>query len=274
MSCESGMLWTNFIFSPSRVLLNYGSDVKILVLSFLRFCKLLKLIISGYKYSFISMPGYFCPNLLHLINSPFSNKITQMKKLITILLLQSLIFHPSFLTAEMREKERRIEEEKRRALLPEKPRPPVQHAKMPSTFAPEDLIYFAGLMQKKVTFRYDACKAVVVLMGVKDRYIDLDSQIIFLRQRDLLPEEFEDRFDPMQPLRKGLLAYMVYSALDMRGGIALTLFGRSERYSLKELVFKGIMAEGNTKDIVTGEELFSVTIQALDYMEKRKQEKK
>lgn len=202
------------------------------------------------------------------------NKITLMKKILIILLLHSLVFPSSLLVAEMREEKRRIEEEKRKDLLPEKIQPSKQHRKMPIKFAPDDLLYFSGLLPKKVTFRYDACKTLVVLLEVKDQYIDLDSQIIFLKERNFLPKKFEKEFNPMEPLRKGLLAYMLYSALEMRGGISLTLFGRSERYSLKELVFQGIMSEGNTKDIVSGEELFSITIQALNYMEKKKQEKK
>ncbi len=191
---------------------------------------------------------------------------------IIILLICSLSFS-SLLMAQTQEGDRRIEEEKRKSLQPSEVQIPGETVSGPKPLAPIDIIYFIELTPKRVTFRYDVCKALVVLMGVEDEYIDLDSQVTFLRENHLLPGRFKSEFDPMKPLRKGLTAYMFCKALDIKGGVSLRLFGMSERYAIQELAFKGIMSSGNVNDILSGDELISALTQAASYMAKKQRAK-
>ena len=126
-------------------------------------------------------------------------------------------------------------------------------------------------MLKRIAYRYDASKALVILMRVENQYISLDSQIHFLKKKNILPKKFESEFDPMEPLRKGLIAYMFSMALDIKGGVVLSLFGMSERYALKKLVYQGMMSSGNVKDIVSGEELISILTQAGNFKAKMRE---
>ena len=186
-----------------------------------------------------------------------------MKKIFIILVILSIF--PSLLMAQSPEKKRRIEEEKRESLRPTEGRVPKERKGTAPPLDPIDLVYFAELMMKRIAYRYDACKALVILMGVENQFIDLGSQIEFLRKKNILPKNFETEFDPTKPLRKGLTAYMFYKALDIKGGLILSLFGISERYSLKELVYQGMTSSGNVKDIVNGEELISILTRAGNY---------
>lgn len=198
-----------------------------------------------------------------------------MKRIISLLLC--LYLFPSLLLAESQEEKRKIEEEKRHSLRSSEiyasrekevaPQPAVP-------LEPEDLIYFIELTPKRITYGYDACKAIVVLMGVEYEYIDLNSQTAFLKEKKLLPKKIESEFDPMQPLRKGVAAYMFCKALGIKGGITLRLLGMNQRYAIKELSYEGIMSSGNTNDIVSGEELVSIVTQAADYKSKREQTSK
>jgi len=115
-----------------------------------------------------------------------------------------------------------------------------------------------SLVRKPIAYRYDAAKAIVILMGVDEDRIDLAAQVAYLQEQGFLPRRYSELFDPMEPLRKGVVAYMLREVLDIRGGIALHLFGPSERYAMKELAFRGIMAEGNVNDLVSGEELVQI----------------
>jgi hypothetical protein len=45
----------------------------------------------------------------------------------------------------------------------------------------------------------------------------------------------------------------------------------NERYALSELAFEGIMASGNVRDIVTGDELVSALTQATNYLNRKEQ---
>jgi hypothetical protein len=196
-----------------------------------------------------------------------------MKKIFIILLLSSIISPPCLLLAETAEQRRRVEEEKRNDLRSSEIHPLKQREEETLPLDLIDRIYFAELMTRKVSFRYDASKIFVLLMGVENLYIDLASQIIFLREKKLLPGKLESDFSPMEPLRKGLFAYMLYRTLDMKGGITLSLFGVSERYALKELVYQGILSSGNVKDILSGDELVTTTMRTADYIAKKHQAK-
>ena len=201
----------------------------------------------------------------------FYDKFILMKKIFII--LASLVILPSLLIAQTREENRRIEEEKRENLRPSEGRIPKEKKATSPPLDPIDIIYFVELMPRKIAFRYDACKALVILKGVENQFIDLGSQIAFLRKNSILPKRFESEFDPTKPLRKGLTAYMFCKALEIKGGIFLRLLGMSERYALKELVHQGMMSSGNVKDIVGGEELVSILTQAGNYMAKRRETK-
>lgn len=180
-----------------------------------------------------------------------------------------LVLFPSLAISQTLEEKRRIEEKKRESLKPSEVQIGKEKEAAPLIISPLDLAYFTELMPKKVTFRYDACKMLVILMGVEDEYLDLDSQTAFLKEKNLLPKKYETEFNPMQPLRKGLVAYMFCQALKIKGGISLRVFGVSERYALKEIAFEGIMPSGNVKDIVSGEELVAAFIQATHYSAKK-----
>ena len=121
------------------------------------------------------------------------------------------------------------------------------------------------LAQKLIAYRYDAAKAMMILMGVDEEHIDLEAQVRYLQTHGFLPTQFRTSFDPMQPLRKGVLAYMLRQALSIRGGITLHLLGPSERYALKELGYQGLLSPGYVNDLVSGAELVQAMAEAARY---------
>ena len=186
-----------------------------------------------------------------------------MQKL-TVFLFLFCVFPIHFISAAP-EDNRRIEEGKRNELLPtEVHHPETKHK--PAPLDDLDTFYFTEMAFRKITYRYDICKALVVLKGVENQYIDLDSQIAFLKQEGFLPKRFQKDFDPMQPLRKGLAAFILRKALNIKGGVFLHLFSSSERFALTELVYQGVMAAGNRNDLVSGEELTNIITRAANHM--------
>ena len=55
---------------------------------------------------------------------------------------------------------------------------------------------------------------------------------------------------------------MIQRALKIQGGLALHLFGSTERYAMKELGFRGILSPGLTRDLISGSELVQIASQA------------
>ncbi|MBN3037876.1 MAG: hypothetical protein JW869_00500 [Candidatus Omnitrophica bacterium] len=201
-----------------------------------------------------------------------------MKKIFFLILF--LILNSAFLAAEQprQEQKRRVEQEKRDSLRHSEVQPetflePLQPEEKPiETTRPAYFSYFSELVQRRISYGWDICRAVVILMGREQEYKDLDSQLTYLQDQQLLPKKYLANFDPKLPLRRGLAAYIFCKLLDIKGGVILRTFGVSERYALKELEFEGIMGQGHVNDIISGEELVVILTQAANYLaEQRKQ---
>jgi len=170
--------------------------------------------------------------------------------------------------AQTAQEDRRIEEEKRKSLHQTEVLVPAMEEQVARPDHLIDRSYFEKLVSRKISYRRDGCMTLAVLMGVEKQYPNLDSQIAFMKERGIIPPKYTADFSPDEPLRKGLAAYMFYEALGIDGGLWIRLFGISQRYALKELVFEGIMISGNKHDIVSGEELISILAGCADFMTK------
>ncbi len=164
---------------------------------------------------------------------------------------------------------RRVEENKRKDLqATENPKRPGTE-QPPSTASapmrPLDRMYFLELITKRITYHYDLCKMISLLLEKENEYITLDAQIMLLKENHFLPRSLEEDFPPQQLLRKGVTAYIFTKALGIKGGWSVRVFGLREHNAINELVYEGIMPAGNARDIVSGEELISIFTQAVNY---------
>jgi len=198
------------------------------------------------------------------------DNILLMKKIFYFLLLFGLFPSYSILAAPAPQDDRRIEEQKRNDL---KPTEVHYQGKKPvakgAPLLPDDTVYLFEMALRKVTYGYDLCKTIVILKGVENDYIGLDSQVRYLKEQNYLPKHLEDTFDPMKPLRRGVTAFVLLRVLDIKGGIFLRVFNESERYALKELLYEGIMSSGNVNEIIGGDELASAITRAVNYLRGR-----
>jgi hypothetical protein len=139
----------------------------------------------------------------------------------------SIVIFPSILAAESSEEKRRIEEGKRVSLRPSEGRIFEERRAEPASIDPIDLHYFIEQINKRIAFRDDASKALVILMGVESQFIDLDSQITYLKQKNLLPKRFE----------KGLVCQGIMSSGNTRGIVEeeelVSIFTRAGTYIAK-----------------------------------------
>lgn len=180
-----------------------------------------------------------------------------------------ILFSPIFGFSRDSSDERRVEEGKRKALETTEQNSSAKGTKKgyrsPPPMDPLDRMYFAELILKKITYQYDLCKVISLLLEKEKTYITLDAQIRLLKENKFLPKSLETNFNPTEPLRKGVAAYIFCKTLEIKGGLAIRLFGLTEHTAINELVYEGIMPAGNAKEIVTGEELISVFTQAVSY---------
>jgi len=135
--------------------------------------------------------------------------------------------------------------------------------------AQADTGYFRKLAIRKVTFLSDGCYSVCLLLGVADKYTDFESQKKFLEKQGILPERLTNAKGD-EALRKGIAAYMFCKALDIKGGAMMHVFAKREKYALRELVFKELVADGPEQKIVHGRELLSILMRASEYKSNKK----
>lgn len=160
---------------------------------------------------------------------------------------------------------RRIEEEKRDSLRPTEEKITYKKRVQPSLKEQVDNTFFQELLTRKTAYNKDACKVLVILLGAEEEYTDTETQVTFLERSDILPPD-RNKFNPNRPLSKGTAAWMFYCALNIRGGLWLTLFGTTERYALRELIYEGIMSSGSVDELVSGKELILMLTKAAEYV--------
>ena len=185
------------------------------------------------------------------------------------LIVLLLILPPLLASAQNPLDKRRIEQEKRDNLRLNEIKISEETSNFYSQPGISKQAYFNKLLSKKNATLFDAYTMLVILLGREDRYSDFETKQEFLRQNHILPKLKKLSKNPHQPLEKGVAAYMFCRVLKIKGGLWLRLFGITQRYALRELVFQNIMFPGNTRNIVSGKELVFIVTQAAIYLTER-----
>ncbi len=111
----------------------------------------------------------------------------------------------------------------------------------------------------------DAMRGLLFLLQEKDPAGNFAQRVEMLHGKEIIPGGWT--YNANKPLNRGQLAYMIYQACGIDGGIILHLTGPSCRYCLRELQYQRIMAEGLANTSVTGMEFIAVLGRAGAYME-------
>jgi hypothetical protein len=168
--------------------------------------------------------------------------------------------------AQTEESRRRLEEEKREDLRPTE----AQYYETPSPEAPLESpeAFFVSLKEKKVATQADAAYVVSLLLKEESPVRDFKRHRQILLDHQILSEKKSSEFTEQKPLTHGMLAYLLYQALDIKGGINLKLFGPSQRYAYKELVYQRIMQDKNPREFMSGAELSYTFIKATQFLKR------
>ena len=109
----------------------------------------------------------------------------------------------------------------------------------------------------------DAFRGILMLLEIDDADDTFGQRAERLADRRIISRRW--RLEPDRPVTRGQVAYMIYQAADVRGGLILTLTGPSQRYCLRELQYRGIMAKGSMFAEVGGGEFVAVLSRADSY---------
>ena len=123
--------------------------------------------------------------------------------------------------------------------------------------------FFYELADKPWCSADDAARGLLLLLDGQDPCTNFQQRIEKLADRGLTCKLWH--LKPNEPITKGQVAYMICKALDIRGGLTMLLFGPSDRYCYRELVWLGIMEPGTDYQPMTGPEFVGVISAADEY---------
>jgi hypothetical protein len=107
----------------------------------------------------------------------------------------------------------------------------------------------------------NALHGLCLLLDGEDKNPDFQARIDRLRQTGTIASRWT--LSAGTPLTKGKLAYMVYQTCAIKEkGAMLAVLGPTQRYCLRELQYRGMMAPGNESTPVTGMEFVAVITRA------------
>ena len=187
---------------------------------------------------------------------------------IVVLILILLFFSSPLVRGQSVQDSRRTEEEKRDSLAPTEVQiRPLEQEAPPRQESPE-LNFLNDLYYKKNAQFSDALKVATILLRMYDPQRDFAFDLATLREKGIISRAISETTAKDTLLDKGTAAYMFCQALGIKGGMWMRLFGQSQRYCLRELVFEGLMQASGIHELVSGAELVDMFTRAVDYLEK------
>ena len=125
------------------------------------------------------------------------------------------------------------------------------------------LEFWHTLAQQPVTSNDDAFHGLLLFLDGTDPAGDYAGRVAALKERRYLPRNFDQPAE--QAVDRGTLAVALARALEIRGGVVMSLTGKTPRYATKELVFLGIYPPSSPNQTFSGTEYLGIIGKAEDY---------
>jgi hypothetical protein len=133
-------------------------------------------------------------------------------------------------------------------------------------------VRIARLRQATVADAYLMAARLARTQGRIDAETDVDGMEFEELRALLLEQGFVAgswTFDPAAGLERDTLAYIGASYLDIKPGLLTSIFGRTRRYSYREMQHRGLMVQGQPRQVVSGSELLSVLTRIASEFDRR-----
>lgn len=129
-----------------------------------------------------------------------------------------------------------------------------------------DAGFLFDLSQKKSCSTDDAYRGMLFFLDGTDTSSNFQERTARLAMHKVIKENWQH--NPQETITNGKVAYMLARALGVRGGVMYNLTDASERYSLRELGYKGIIKNRSQGKKISGAEYVGILGRADDYREK------
>jgi hypothetical protein len=126
----------------------------------------------------------------------------------------------------------------------------------------QQMAFWHTLAERPLTSNDEAFHGLLLFLDGKSvpAYAD---RVALLKSKQMLKEDFDEPAD--QAVRRGTLAIAMVKALQIKGGITLTLLGPTERYAVRELEFQNLLPPSSAHQTLSGAEFVGVIGRMEDY---------
>jgi hypothetical protein len=126
----------------------------------------------------------------------------------------------------------------------------------------QQMAFWHTLAERPLTSNDEAFHGLLLFVDGKSAPTYAE-RLTLLKSKQLLKEDFDEPAD--QAVRRGTLAIAMVKALQIKGGITLTLLGPTERYAVRELEFQNLLPPSSAHQTLSGAEFVGVIGRMEDY---------
>jgi hypothetical protein len=123
--------------------------------------------------------------------------------------------------------------------------------------------FWHSLAEEPVASNDQAFRALLLYMNDKDDSADYNARVQSLRNRRMLPKNFNEPAEAA--VKRGTLAVAIMRLIGDRGGITTHVFGPTPRYATRELMFLNIYPPSTGNQAFSGNELVGIIGRVEDY---------
>ncbi|MBL0927193.1 MAG: hypothetical protein IBJ11_06010 [Phycisphaerales bacterium] len=124
--------------------------------------------------------------------------------------------------------------------------------------------FFSEMSSRGAVSNNEGLHGVFLLIDGNDPANTYAARVAEAKKRGWLSESWDEPAN--LAMQRGTLARALTSALKIEGGVMMMVFGHSQRYSNRELVYLGIMPEGSAQMALSGIEYSGIIGKAGDYI--------
>ena len=125
------------------------------------------------------------------------------------------------------------------------------------------LDFWYALNDQPLASNDDAFHALLLYFDGKDDSADYAARVQTLKSRGWIARNFSEAGD--RAVHRGTVAQALVTALKLKGGLNMHIFGASPRYALRELQFRGLLPDSSENQVFTGGELVGVIGKVEDF---------
>lgn len=123
--------------------------------------------------------------------------------------------------------------------------------------------FWHTLATDRICSNDEAFHGLLLYIEKADQAHTYDDRVKLMRSLGMLPDDFKGKAN--EAVTRGVVAVALVKVLEIKGGILLHLFDKSERYATRELVFQGIYPPSTPNQVFSGAEFIGIIGQMEDY---------